>query len=252
MKKLYLLTACLLAGALAPRGEGDPPANDGRLTEEEWNTRNAAKHAQTSHGELIKQVTTLERENARLKESQVPRGGRALTAEEAASYDAYVALGKPDEIKAKVEQGEKDGAELVGVPTQKSLDDAARDAGYKPSVLADRVKASGLTVLPSREVEKDGKKVMVPFVKDASGAEHELPAYATQHWGDYLPALTSAASSTSTSTTTGATVGGTQDSAASSSGGSAGGSWVQQALAKSSTGGTTYVDPLQPQKAAAS
>ncbi|WP_415813843.1 hypothetical protein, partial [Deinococcus marmoris] len=226
------------------------PANDGRLTEEEWNTRNAAKHAQSTHGDLIKQVTTLERENARLKEVQVPRGGRALTTEEAAAYDAYVALGKPDELKTKVEQGEKDGAELVGVRTQKSLDDAARDAGYKPSVLADRVKAAGLTVLPSREVERDGKKVMVPFVKDASGAEHELPAYATQHWGDYLPALTSAASSTTT-TTTGAEVGGKQDSAASGSGGGTGGSWVQQALAKSTTGGAAYVDPLQAQKPAA-
>ena len=245
-KKLLTLTALLLATATAPRGEGEnpPTGSDGRLTEAEWRAKMQAEHAQTSHADLVAKLAAANAKIDTLTANQVPRGGRALTADEAKKYDAFVALGEPDDVKTKLEQGEKDGVELTDLKTQRAIDTAATDAGYKSSVLADRLKADGLTVLPSREVDRDGKKVKVPYVKDGTGAEHELHTYAKDKWGDYLLALTVTSGS---ATATGATVGGQQDATTTSG---TGGSWVQQALAKSSQGGATYVDPLQPGAAA--
>lgn len=258
MNKMLLLSALLLATALPPRGEGDnnnsqgngnQNNNDGRFTEEEWNARNQARHAQTSHADLVKALTAAERKAERLEANQVPKGGRALTAEEAQAYDAYVAFGKPDEVKAKLEQGEQASAELTGLKSQRDIDAAATDAGFKPTVLADRLKADGLTLLPSREVERDGKKVKVPVVKDANGTEHELPTYAKDKWADYLPALTAATSTQTDVQYTQQDTAGTTTTT--TSGGGGGGSWVQQALAKAAQGGGAYVDPLQPGAAAA-
>ncbi|MBZ9752734.1 hypothetical protein K7W42_17980 [Deinococcus sp. HMF7604] len=250
-RNLLTLTALLLSHTVAIRGEGDPPANDGRLTEEEWQARNEAAHAKSSHADLVKRVTTLERQNETLKANQVPKDARVLTADEAKAYDAYVALGKPDEVKTKLDQGAKDSTELTDRRFKDTLATAATDAGFKPTVLGDRIKADGLTVLPSREVEREGKKVQVAYVKDAQGAEHELAAYAKQHWNDYLPALQVSASGDGSGSGASYARQDAGSSAGSSGdqGGSSGGSgWLTDAL--KSTQGGAYVDPLQPGAAA--
>ncbi|MVN88777.1 hypothetical protein GO986_18725 [Deinococcus sp. HMF7620] len=254
-KNLLILTALLIANAAAVRGEGeDNPAgggNDGRMTEAEWQARNEALHAKSSHADLIKRVTTLERQNETLKANQTPKDGRVLTAEESKAYDAYVALGKPDEVKTKLDQGVKDSTDLTDLRFKDSLNTAARDSGFKATVLGDRIKADGLTVLPSREVEREGKKVQVAYVKDAQGAEHELGAYAKQHWDDYLSAL-NAGSGGNTGTSyarqdaSGGSSGGGAGGSSSGSGNSnqGGGSWLQELIKPKE--GSGYVDPLQP------
>lgn len=252
MNKMLTLSALLLAG-LARRGEGDPaPSNTGAptMTEEEWQSRNETKYAKANLAELIKKVTTLERQNETLKESQVPKGARVLSEAEAKDYEAYVALGKPADVKKQVEDGARAQASLGERETGDRAREAAEAAGFKQKVLLDRAGADKLEILPVRDVERDGKTVKVAYVKDSTGAEHEVTEYAKKHWGDYLPALTAGSSTSSTASTTGVAVNGKQDSTASTSGG--GGSWVKDILKKSgesTTGG--YVDPLQVPKPAA-
>ncbi|WP_295821713.1 hypothetical protein [uncultured Deinococcus sp.] len=250
MKNLLTLTALLLANAVAIRGEGEnTPGADGRLSEAEWRAKLAAEHAQTSHADLVSKLAAANRKIDTLTANQVPQGGRVLTADEARAYDAFVALGTPDEVKTKLEQGTKDSAELTDLRFKDSLNTAARDAGYKPKVLGDRVKADGLTLLPSREVERDGKKVQVAYVKDAQGTEHELAAYAKQHWDDYLVALQAEGSSGHSGASYARQDAGSGSGSGSGSGGNAGGSgngggWLTDLLKPGEGGG--YVDPLQP------
>lgn len=239
MKKLLTLTALLIANSPALRGEGentDPP----RFSEQEWEQRRAAELAKTNQTELVKMVVAAEVENRGLKRNQVPKGARVLTKEEADAYDAYVALGKPDELKTKLDDGEKAATTLADRDKADAVRTAAEASGYKQTVLGDRLKADGLTEVPTvREVERDGKKVQVAYVKDAQGAEHELTEYAKKNWGDYLPALQVQASTT---TNSGGTEFTQQDATSTTAGG--GGSWVKDILKTSSEGGG-YKDPLQ-------
>ncbi|MFW8628317.1 hypothetical protein [Deinococcus sp. ME38] len=247
-KNLLTLTALLLATAVTVRGEGEnTPASggDGRLSEAEWRAKLASEHAQTSHADLVSKLAAANRKIDTLTSNQVPQGGRALTADEARAYEAFTALGTPDEVKTRLDQGARDSTELTDLRFKDTLHTAARDAGYKPRVLGDRVRADGLTLLPSREVERDGKKVQVAYVKDAQGAEHELAAYARQHWDDYLVAL----QAEGTSGNAGAPyarqdAGNGSGSGAGGNAGGSGGSWLTDILKPGEGGG--YVDPLQP------
>lgn len=252
---LLSLTVALLSGSPFLRGEGgdDTP----RYTEEEWQRKRAAELAKTNQEELVSKLVAAEVENRSLKKTQVPKGSRVLNDQEAKDYDAFLALGKPDEVAAKVKEHGEYAAFGKVADVKKNLDDgaaatakdAAREradhiatvaaaAKFKPSVLTDRVNTDKLTDLVVREVEREGKLVKVAYAKDPQGVEHELDTYAKKNWGDYLPAL----QLTTTETSEGTPFGG-QDSASQGSSGSK--SWVEERLAKEAKAGD-YKDPLQP------
>lgn len=261
-----ILTAALAGGFFVPRGEGEgesantqtsPP--DNRLTEAEWEARVQAREARTSQAELIRRLAALERQNADLQTNQVPRGGRALTRDEARNYDAYAALGAPDEVQARLT--ERDAYAQHGTPDEvgQRLDagrtaeatlierdrtDAIRAAAgvsqFRDTVLGDRLAADKLELLPLEKVLRDGKEVQVAYVKDSQGVKHELGEYAKANWNDYLPALQAvpAAAAPGPAFPRQDAPRTTHPSA------SGGGGWVQTALAQSSSGGD-YKDPLQ-------
>lgn len=239
-RNLLALTAALLAYTPTRRGEGTEPP---RYTEQEWQDKRAAELAKTNQEELVKKVVALEVQNQQLKGTQVPQGARVLNADEAKDYDAYVALGKPDEVKKGLEEGTTAKTSVAERAKADAVDAAATAAGFKKTVLGDRLKADGLTDPTVREVERGGKKVQVAYVKDAQGAEHELGEYAKKNWGDYLPALQVTPGKTTAAGTTEMT---TQDTTTADDGGA---SWVKSSLATAAKGGG-YVDPLQPQAAA--
>ena len=236
---MLALTAALLAYTPTRRGEGTEPP---RYTEQEWQDKRAAELAKTNQEELVKKVVALEVQNQQLKGTQIPQGARVLSADEAKDYDAYVALGKPDEVKKGLEEGATAKTSVAERAKADAVDAAATAAGFKKTVLGDRLKADGLTDPTVREVERGGKKVQVAYVKDAQGAEHELGEYAKKNWGDYTEALKI---TPTTTTTTGVDMT-TQDTTTKDDGGA---SWVKSSLATAAKGGG-YVDPLQPQAAA--
>jgi hypothetical protein len=136
----------------------------------------------TDNSQLREQRRSLREEVTTLKAKVAPDGARVLTAEEAKAYDAYAALGKPEDVKKALEANSEATAKLAKLEKAERLRAAAEAAGYKPSVL-ERL-ASDLTI-EVRPVKDSAPLVVVV----ADGQETALADYAKQNWGDFLPAL---------------------------------------------------------------
>jgi hypothetical protein len=153
---------------------------------------------------MADRVAELERDNYRYREQkrdltdrvkalegkQVPEGAVVLTGDDAQSWQAFSALGKPDEVKAKLAERDTLATEVATTRRDGLLRDAAQAAGFKFSVLKDRVALAGDLPIEVREVDENGTKVNRAFVKPQGGGEKSLTDYAAEHWADYLPALT--------------------------------------------------------------
>lgn len=131
-------------------------------------------------------------------------GSLVLTGDDAAAYAAYKALGKPEEVKQGLDARVQLQGQLDSMARDSAIREAAEAAGYKFTVLQDRDKVArsdGKTLtFAVREVETDGQKSKVAYVKDGD-SEKPLTDYAREQWGDFMPSLvvqgtTSAASGT--------------------------------------------------------
>jgi hypothetical protein len=147
-------------------------------------------------GEAGRVAELLYRENHELREKnralsgQVPgQGAVVLQGEQAAQWTAYTALGAPDALTAALTEREAATSELASLRRAAQIRAVAEASGFKASVLGQLPGAADLT-FAVREVEADGKKVATAVVRDAAGTEHPLTAYASEHWADFLPALT--------------------------------------------------------------
>lgn len=119
-------------------------------------------------------------------------GAVVLSATDAQAWQAYKALGTHEEVKTAVEQRTQLQGQLDSLSRESAIRDAATAAGYKFSVLLDRDKVArvdgkqlGFSV---REVEKDGSKTKVAFVKDGD-TEKSLAEYAQEQWAEFMPSL---------------------------------------------------------------
>jgi ABC-type amino acid transport substrate-binding protein len=136
----------------------------------------------TDNSQLREQRRTLRQEVTELKSKVAPEGARILTADEAKVYDAYAALGKPDDVKKALEANSTATAELTTLKHEKHIALVAEASGFRPAVLA---KLAGDLDIQVRPV-KDGKPLVVVV---ADGAETALADYAQTNWADFLPAL---------------------------------------------------------------
>jgi len=107
---------------------------------------------------------------------------------ELTTYEAYKALGTPDELKTKIANGETAASEAANLKRDTVLRDAAGAVGYNLPVLRDRV---GTLSVQMREIEVDGQKTPTAFITDSAGKEFPLSEYAEKEWSVYLPALVS-------------------------------------------------------------
>jgi len=116
-------------------------------------------------------------------QGKVPGDGAVvLDGEQTAAWQAYQALGKPDELKQL-------RGEYTQLQRNQLFQQAAAAHGYKAAVLG-QLPGAGELSIEVREVEQDGKKNQVAFVKNGDGQERPLPDYVKETWGDFLPALT--------------------------------------------------------------
>ncbi|THF70494.1 hypothetical protein E7T06_07255 [Deinococcus sp. Arct2-2] len=193
------LTAALSLASLMPRAEGNEP-------DEATKARNLQSLLDKKNGDSVALAAQLLAENnearetirtqrADLQKLQVPEGGVVLTKEQAAAWAEYQAHGTPAEVKTKIETGAAAIGERDTLKQEKALTSVAEAAGYKPRVLGDRLTADKLTP-EVREIDQDGKKVKVVYVKGEDNKEHLLSEYAKANWEDYLPALTAQGSGT--------------------------------------------------------
>jgi len=181
-------------GGGAPAGGDDPepdrPENPtapgGRLDPE----RLKAKHgsAEAALQVLAMKLDQVEGDNASYRQqlkdvkSKLPaEGSVVLTGEQAATWQAYQELGKPDELK-----------QLQGSYTKLQRDaifqEAAAAHGYKAAVLG-QLPGIGDYTIEVREQDKDGKKVKVAIAKNGEGQERPLPDLLQEKWADFAPAL---------------------------------------------------------------
>ncbi len=109
-------------------------------------------------------------------------GSKVLTTDEAAAYSAYVALGKPADIKSAIETKGAAEQELTVLKREKQIAKAAEALGYKASVLERLATDLDIQVRPV----KDSAPLVVVV---ANGEETALADYATTNWPDFLPAL---------------------------------------------------------------
>lgn len=112
-------------------------------------------------------------------------------------FGSYQALGKPDEVQAKLDRLAEVETKLTGIERAQHFADVARASSYDPDVLTTLAEKDGKEIALE---EKDGKdrfgkpvKVQVASVKtkDAKGADVLTPLkdYAEKNWAKFLPAL---------------------------------------------------------------
>lgn len=132
-------------------------------------------------------VQTLQAQVKQLTERQVPDNARVLTGDEVSAYEAYQALGKPDELKQQLDEGATARTEVASLRRDATLREVAQVAGYKLSVLKQ--------LLPDREfqiddVTEDGKTVKRALVKDGEQFRPLTEVVEQdQVLADFLPAL---------------------------------------------------------------
>lgn len=164
---------------------------------------------------LPKKVSDLEGDNKTqrdeirsLKEAAkpVPEGGRIVTKEEAERFDAYIALGAPDEVKQKIVAGEEATGRLGTLERKEVIRSAAQAMGWKPEVLENLPHSDGWSYEVREETVRDaaGKetKAKVVFVVPAAGKEAKPLAKHVEEDGvlsAFLPALKAEAQSTTPS-----------------------------------------------------
>jgi hypothetical protein len=157
------------------------------------------------NGDAMAFATQLFDENYRLREDKrtlsaqldetkgkLPADGSVvLTADEAKVYEAYKALGAPEELKTRIDAFPTLEDENKNLKRRDSIREAA-DVGFggsklRFSVLEDRVKAAGGNLeFIVKEEGRDKRKVA--YVKDGD-KETPLEQYAQKNWADYLPSL---------------------------------------------------------------
>lgn len=119
-------------------------------------------------------------------------GALVLTGDDVTAYQAYKALGTHEEVKQAIEQRGQLQGQLDNLARESAIRDAAAAAGYKFSVLQDRDKVARidgkLLSYAVREVEKDGAKAKIAYVKDGD-LEKPLAEYAQEQWAEFMPSL---------------------------------------------------------------
>lgn len=151
------------------------------------------------HGDLnvaylmvSKERDTLRDELGATKERLPKEGHVVLDPDGAKRWADYQALGEPSALSKRIADGEAAATERDDLKFQSHIGEVAGLAKWKPKVLADRIKASGIETLIKEEPDpKDpkGAKLRVPHVKLEGDKTTPLADYAKEHWGDYLPAL---------------------------------------------------------------
>lgn len=139
-------------------GDPKPAPNEGLA-------RLQKKHGDALAGLLYQKATGLQAEVDRLK-GQVPKeGSRVLSADEAKTFDAFLALGKPDDLKAALSERDTLKADL----SRRSRDDALRSAGYRPETLSKLLPADAAIEVKDGEKGRDGKPSKVATIAGADG-----------------------------------------------------------------------------------
>lgn len=168
------------------------------MTRHEWERERAAELNSKTVADLAGKVAALEfdlkavrTDRDALRTQLPPEGSVILKGAEKDRWEAYSALGKPEDLKAALADRDTLTADKAKRDRTDSIRNAAEASGYKASVL-ERLAPAGVT-FTVRDETKDGQTVKVAYAKDGEGAETPLTDFVTKDFADFLPALTATA-----------------------------------------------------------
>lgn len=202
-----------LASAGKPRMEGDPdpkpkdkPADSGgtgkrEMTAEQWEAQRRSELAKDTLEAMTNRVIKLEGDNFELRRKAAPEGGLVLTSEERQRWQAWEALGKPDEVKTSLEQAKKDREVVEKQERRSELGKVASAAGFDADTFAELDSLAGGLEYRVQEVKvKDSdEKVQQAQVKQGDSWT-DLEAFAGERWKKFLPVLQAEGSESGKST----------------------------------------------------
>ncbi len=151
-----------------------------------------------------KQIRDLEKQVTDTQGKIPAAGAIILTGDEAATYQAYQAYGKPEEIKQALDERASLQGKLATKERESLLRDVADTVGYKPTVLANldrfaRADGKELGYEIRDAIAADGKPAKAVYVREGD-KELSIQDYASTHWTDYMPVLAPQATQVSTQT----------------------------------------------------
>lgn len=200
MKNLHTLTALLtilptlqprLDGTTPPdkKEEGKPEKKDElRLTPEEWAARERERLSKLGADKVIDDLVKVKAENYELRRKAAPDGGIVLDAEQRKQWDAYVKLGKAEDLTKAVEQGKKDREFVEKAEKADALSKVATAAGWDPETFATLSDMTPGLEWRVQEVKKGEEKIQQAQVK-VGDEWKDADAYAEEKWKKFLPVL---------------------------------------------------------------
>lgn len=136
----------------------------------------------------------LREKNRKLREqldaAKLPEGAVVLTKEQASDWEAYQKLGAPDAL-VKKEDLDAANAKIAALDARERHDTAAKELGWKGSVLHDLAESKGLHIEVRDETE-NGKAVKRVYTRPKADEKAPLvllEKHVSEHLADYLPAL---------------------------------------------------------------
>lgn len=173
--------------------------------------------------------------------ARLPKEGAVvLTGDDAKAWEAYKALGKPEELKKKVDRSAELETKLADRDRQTVIDEAAGAVQYNKDVLGEEIRRRDLH-LEMREVTEtvNGQTVKkkVPHVRPAKDEKATLEPLTTYAERDMKPYLVALKATGDASASGGGGTNGTSSSSAGAAGGSTGGGSGATWPAQSGTGG---------------
>jgi hypothetical protein len=139
---------------------------------------------------LFGENVTLRNENSELKKKVPADGAIVITKADHDRYEAYKALGKPDELKTKIESADALTTENANLKRAASFQHL-REAGYDPDAVKDFDDLEGKEIEAysvKDEKDSDGKDAKVAYVT-VGGKERPLAEYAKEKRPKLVPAL---------------------------------------------------------------
>jgi hypothetical protein len=188
-----------MAARLALRGEGGGPSAEAIAA-------SVAALLKKNNDDPTRAIEVLLGENANLREdkrklkadleeankAKPGEGALVLTKEEAADWEAFKALGKPADVKKKLDAHGELEKKVADADRSKLLSEAAQISGFKPSVLEKL--ADGLEIevkdVPKTNEKNETVNTRVAFVKTDTGLK-TLADFANDSWKEFLPSLKS-------------------------------------------------------------
>ena len=199
MRNLHTLTALLtLLPTLQPRLDGTPPdkkdegkpekKDELRLTPEEWAARERDRLSKLGADKVIDELVKVKGENYELRRKAAPDGGIVLDAEQRKQWDAFVKLGKAEDVTKAVEQGRKDREFVEKAEKAEALSSVATAAGWDPETFASLNDMTPGLEWRVQEIKKGEEKIQQAQVK-VGDEWKDADAFAEEKWKKFLPVL---------------------------------------------------------------